>query len=78
MTSSVMMRIRSLSSRSYDKMERAMFLNVMPVQVRMALASSQARTNNDLVKEADAVMEEFRVANFNRSTPHAAISSVVS
>ena len=67
---SVMMRICSLSSRSYNNMDRAMLLNVLPQQVRIALASSTARSNDGLVKEADSIMEEYRISNLTRAAPH--------
>ena len=68
----LMMKIRKLSGSSYDAVERAIFLGQMPVEVRTALASSKARTNDELCEEADAVVEEFRLANESRGAPHAA------
>ena len=66
-----MMRIRNLSGISYDAMERAMFRNQLPAEVRTALASSKAMSNDELVSEADAVMEEFKIAKRTASTPRA-------
>ena len=68
----LMMKIRKLSGSSYEAVERAIFLGQMPVEVRTALASSKARTNDELCEEADAVVEEFRLANESRGAPHAA------
>ena len=69
--SHIMMRIRNLSGSSYDAMERAMFLNQLPAEVRTSLASSKAISNDELVSEADAVMEEFKIAKRAASTPRA-------
>ena len=68
--------IRTLSDTNYDSMERAMLLLQLPTPVRTALASFKARTNDELVTEADAVHEEFRIANRVRSVPHAATVEV--
>ena len=66
-----MMKIRTLSGASYDAMERAMFLNQMPLAVRTALASSKAASNDELSAEADAIYEEFRIGQTMTGTPHA-------
>ena len=65
------MKIQTLSGASYDTLERAMFLNHMPLSVRTALASSEARTNDELATEADAIMEEYKNASKFSATPHA-------
>ena len=74
--SSIMSEIRTLSDNSYDSMERAMFLLQLATPVRTALASSKARTNDELVTEADAIQEEFRIASRVRSAPHTATVEV--
>lgn len=48
-----------------------MFLNQLPPHVPTALASSKARTNNELCGEADAIAEEFRLASDVTGVPHA-------
>ena len=68
--SSIMMKIRTLSGASYDAMERAMFLGQLPLTVRTALATSKARDNDELAAEADAIMEEIRLANIRNGVPH--------
>ena len=50
-------------------MERAMFINQMPPGVRTALASSKARTNDELCDEANTIHEEFCLADRARATP---------
>ena len=72
--SSIMMKIRTLSGASYDAMERAMFLGQLPLTIRTALATSKARDNDELAAEADAVMEEFRLANIRSGVPHTVAS----
>ena len=74
--SNLLMKIRNLSGSSYDALERAMFFYQLPPQVRTALASSKAATNDELATEADAVVEEFNIANESRGLPHTAISAV--
>ena len=67
--STIMMRIRSLSGSSYDALERAMFLNQLPVPVRTALASSNIASNDDLTAEADRITEEFELATAAQGSP---------
>ena len=74
--SNLLMKIRNLSGSSYEALERAMFLNQLPPQVRTALASSKAATNDELATEADVVVEEFQIANEARGLPHAAVTAV--
>ena len=74
--SNLLMKIRNLSGSSYEALERAMFLNQLPPQVRTALASSKAATNDELATEADAVVEEFNIANESRGIPQAAVNAV--
>ena len=69
--SNILMKIQTLSGASYDALERAMFLNHMPLSVRTALASSEARTNDELATEVDAIMEEYKNASKFSATPHA-------
>ena len=44
--STLMMKIRKLSGRSYDAMEKAMFLNLLPPEVRTTLATSEFTSND--------------------------------
>ena len=48
--SNIMMKIRTFSHSNYDNLERAMFLSQVPAAVRTALASSKARTNDELLQ----------------------------
>ena len=73
--SSMLMKIRNLSGSSYEALERAMFLNTLPVTVRTALAGSKAANNDDLAAEADAIMEQVLLANRAGGVP-GAISNV--
>ena len=61
--SNLMQRIRNLSGRSYNAVERAIFLGQMTPAVRTALASAKTLTNDELCTEADAIVEEFQIAN---------------
>ena len=55
--------IRDLAGdESKEAFERAVLLNRLPEQVRTTLASSSAATIDDLVKEADKVMESYLLA----------------
>ena len=69
--SNIMMKIRTLTDSNYDNLERAMFLSQVPAAVRTALASSKARTNDELCQEVDAIDEEFKLANAPLAAPHA-------
>ena len=69
--SNLLMKIRTLSSASYEAMECAMFLSQLPPVVRTALANSRAANNYELGVEADNVMEEFQLGSDAFATPHA-------
>ena len=72
----LLMHITNLSGSSYVAMERAIFLNRLPSEVRTILSSSQAVTNTDLAKEANVVLAEFLLAKKQKAS--AAVSSVSS
>ena len=76
--SAIMMKMRNLSRSDYAAMERAMFLNQLPVAIHTALVSSQARSNDDLCVEADAINKEFWLANRAKSVRHAVANVEVS
>ena len=71
----LLMHITNLSGSSYVAMERAIFLNRLPAEVRTILSSSQAVTNSDLAKEANTVLAEFLLAKKQKSYI-AAVSAV--
>ena len=61
--SNMLTHIRDLAGdESKEAFERAVLLNRLPEQVRTTLASSSAATIDDLVKEADKVMESYLLA----------------
>ena len=70
--STLMMKIRKLSGRSYDAMERAMFLNQLPPEVRTALATSEFASNDEMTDRADRIHEEFKLARRSSASPHLA------
>ena len=74
--SRVLSKICKLSRSDIAVMERAMFLNLMSVEVHTALASSKTVANDDLSTEADAIQEELCLAKRSRATPMT-VSSVV-
>ena len=68
--STLMMKIRKLSGRSYDAMERAMFLNQLPPEVRTAPATAEFGSNDEMTKRADRILEEFKLARRLTAAPH--------
>ena len=63
---------RQLSGESYQSLERAMFLNKLPPQVRTGLANSSAPNNDALAKEANSILEEVLLARVPAVAPHVA------
>ena len=72
-----MMHITNLAGNSIAALERAMFLNRMPKEVRNVLSSSTADSNADFAREANGVLAEYLLAR-NLSPATNSISSLTS
>ena len=73
--SALMMHVSNLAGNSIAALERAMFLNRMPKEVRTVLSSSTAVSNADFAKEANGVLAEYLLAR-NLTTATNSISSL--
>ena len=73
--SALMMHVSNLAGNDIAALERAMFLNRMPQEVRTVLSSSTAANNTDFAKEANGVLAEYLLAR-NLSPATNSISSL--